>query len=103
VKFDQEVFAMSMNLAGFDLIVIGSPEGKASLVGALIDIKARTGLVTERDVKNICGRLGLRVADAEGVAGLLNNFDFDSVEEPVPKKGFDPWKEAPCKLWNNGR
>lgn len=89
-----------------DSILDDCSKGKASLVEILLEIKARTGTVTEEDVRIVSDRLGLGVMDVKGVASFFSGFDRHPPEARSQRKSsktFDPWGELPCTLWSRVR
>lgn len=89
-----------------DSIVADCSKGKTSLVEILLEIKVRTGTVTEEAVRIVSDRLGLGVIDVHGLASFFSGFERRPPEARSPNrssKTFDPWGEPPCALWSRVR
>ncbi|MFH1438264.1 MAG: NAD(P)H-dependent oxidoreductase subunit E [Pseudomonadota bacterium] len=87
-------------------IVACCSKTKVSLVEILLEIKEKTGSISENDIRTVSDILGLDVVNVQGVASFFNGFDHDPEKERSRKKAakeFDPWGDPPCKLWLNSR
>jgi NADH:ubiquinone oxidoreductase subunit E len=91
---------MSTEREQIESIIASYADGRSSLTEILLDIKERTGSVTEEAVRIVSEKLLLSVIDVQGVVAFYPELNGGSNRRSTAGKSrnaFDPWSRHPCK------